>query len=95
VRKRTGLKSRLMRPLCCLCVSYLNFGNGWLILIKFIRRFMPPLGFSGTSCVTQSSVFWDMTSCCLFKVNLCFGGICCVHLQYRRISKAKKSAWSG
>jgi hypothetical protein len=39
--------------------------------------------------IMKSSIFWYVTPCGLLKVNQCFGGICCLHLQDRRISWAR------
>jgi hypothetical protein len=38
-----------------------------------------------TSTILKSSVFWDIMSCSLLKINQCFGGTCCLRLQGRRI----------
>jgi hypothetical protein len=40
--------------------------------------------------IVENSVFWDITSCSLPKVNWRFGGICRLHLQGPRISRARK-----
>jgi hypothetical protein len=42
-----------------------------------------------TAVFMKSSTFWDVTPCSLLKVNWCFGRICCLHLQGRKISEAK------
>jgi hypothetical protein len=41
-----------------------------------------------TAVVIKSSIFWDISSCSLLKVNRRFGGTCRLHLQGRRISQA-------
>jgi hypothetical protein len=46
--------------------------------------------------VMKSSVFWDMTPCSPLKVNRCFGGICRLNLQGRKISRSRnqrESRW--
>jgi hypothetical protein len=35
---------------------------------------------------TESYIFWDITPCCLLKVNRRFGGTCRLRLQDSRIS---------
>jgi hypothetical protein len=37
----------------------------------------------------KNFIFWDITSCSPLKVNRCFGGTCCLHLQDRRINQAR------
>jgi hypothetical protein len=39
--------------------------------------------------VMKSSVFWDLKSCSLLKVNWCFRGRCCLHLHGQRRSKIR------
>jgi hypothetical protein len=39
--------------------------------------------------VMKNSIFWDITSCSLLKVNRRFGGACRLHLQGRRIRQAR------
>jgi hypothetical protein len=43
-----------------------------------------------TPVVMESSIFCDITPCNPLKVNRRFRGTCRLHLQYRRISQAKK-----
>jgi hypothetical protein len=38
--------------------------------------------------IIKSSVFWDITLCGPFKVNLHFRGIYCLHFLARRVSSA-------
>jgi hypothetical protein len=45
--------------------------------------------------VMKSSIFWDITPCRLLKVNGRFGGTCRLHLQGRRISKARNQRETG
>jgi hypothetical protein len=52
------------------------------------------------SCFPQNEIFsvgnfsikittcWDVTSCSLIRVYLCFGGIYCLHFQGTRVSRA-------
>jgi hypothetical protein len=42
----------------------------------------------------KSITFSDITPCSPLKVNRRFGGTYCLHLQGRRINRAKKPAWS-
>jgi hypothetical protein len=48
-----------------------------------------------TAMVVKISIFWDITLCSPLKVNLRFGGICRLHLQGRRISKARHLLHAG
>jgi hypothetical protein len=41
-----------------------------------------------TAVVIMNSIFWDITMCIPFKVDWRFGGICLLHFQSRRISRA-------
>jgi hypothetical protein len=34
-----------------------------------------------TAVVTRNVIFWDITLCCLFQVNRCFGNICRLQFQ--------------
>jgi hypothetical protein len=43
----------------------------------------------------KTSIFWDIMSCSPLKVNQRCGGTCCLHLQGRRISQAKKQREAG
>jgi hypothetical protein len=43
----------------------------------------------------KSSVFWDITPYSPLKVNGCFGGICRLHFQHRRISPARNLREAG
>jgi hypothetical protein len=45
--------------------------------------------------VMKGSIFWDITPCSPFKVNPCFGGICHVHIQDRRICQARNEHEAG
>jgi hypothetical protein len=38
----------------------------------------------------KSTIFWDITPCSPLKVNRRFGGTYCLHLQGRRISRARR-----
>jgi hypothetical protein len=40
------------------------------------------------------AVFWVIISCNLVRVNQLFGEICCLHLQGRRISRARNQGES-
>jgi dolichol kinase len=42
-----------------------------------------------TAVVMKSAIFWDITPCSPLKVNRRFGGTCLLHLQGRRISRAR------
>jgi hypothetical protein len=44
--------------------------------------------------VMKSFIVWCITPCSLFKVNRCFGGIYRLHLQGRRISRARNQSQS-
>jgi hypothetical protein len=49
-----------------------------------------------TAVVMNSTIFWDITPCSTLKVNRHFGGIYRLHLQSRKISRARyqrKSRW--
>jgi hypothetical protein len=49
-----------------------------------------------TAVVMKSSIFWDITPCSPLKVNRSFGGTYRLHLQGRRISRARdqrESRW--
>jgi hypothetical protein len=49
-----------------------------------------------TAVVMKSSIFWDITPCSPLKVNWRFGGTCRLHLQGRKISRARnqrESRW--
>jgi hypothetical protein len=49
-----------------------------------------------TAVVTKSSIFWDITPCSPLKVKRRFGGTYRIHLQGRRISRARnqnESKW--
>jgi hypothetical protein len=49
-----------------------------------------------TAAVMKRPVFWDITQCSPLKVNRRFGGIYRLHLQGRRMSRARnrrKSRW--
>jgi hypothetical protein len=48
-----------------------------------------------TAVVMKSSVFWDITLCSPLKVNRCFVGIYCLHLQGRRVRQARKQCEAG
>jgi hypothetical protein len=39
--------------------------------------------------VMKGSIFWDIASCSLLKVNRRFRGTCCLHLQGQSISQAR------
>jgi hypothetical protein len=41
------------------------------------------------------SIFRDITSCSPLKVNWSFGGSCCLHLQFRRISHVRNQREAG
>jgi hypothetical protein len=43
----------------------------------------------------NSSIFWDIMLCSPLKVNQHFGGKCCLHLQGKRISHARKQPEAG
>jgi hypothetical protein len=45
-----------------------------------------------TPVVMKSFIFWDITSCCLLKVNRRLGGTCRFHLQGRKPRKNKRQA---
>jgi hypothetical protein len=38
----------------------------------------------------NSSIFWDITSCSLLKINRWFGGKCSLHLQGWRLSQPRR-----
>jgi hypothetical protein len=40
-------------------------------------------------CRLKSTIFWDITPCSLLKVNPCFRGTCRLHLQGRKIKRAR------
>jgi hypothetical protein len=42
-----------------------------------------------TALVMKSTIFWDITPCNPLKVNRRFGGTYCLHLQGRKISRAR------
>jgi hypothetical protein len=42
-----------------------------------------------TAVVMKSTIFWDITPCSPLKVNRRFGGTHRLHLQSRRISRAR------
>jgi hypothetical protein len=42
-----------------------------------------------TAVVMKSTIFWDITPCSSLSVNRCFGGTYRLHLQGRRISRAR------
>jgi hypothetical protein len=43
----------------------------------------------------KRSVFWSVRPCSLLKVNRRFGGACCIHLQGRRINRARNQYEAG
>jgi hypothetical protein len=45
--------------------------------------------------VMKSTIFWDITPCTPMKVNRRFGGKCCIHVQDRRISRARNQREAG
>jgi hypothetical protein len=47
-----------------------------------------------TAVVMKSTIFWDITPCISMKVNRRFGGTYRLHLQGRRISKARNQSES-
>jgi hypothetical protein len=47
-----------------------------------------------TAVVMKSSIFWDTTPCSPLKANWRFGATCRLHLQGRKISRAKRPAWN-
>jgi hypothetical protein len=61
-----------------------------------ISKFLSGSFFFLQTSMLKSSVFWDTTPCSPLKLNRRFGGICCLHLQGRRISPARnqhESTW--
>jgi hypothetical protein len=49
-----------------------------------------------TAAVTKSTIFWDIKPCSPLKVSRRFRGTCRLHLQGRRISRARnkrESRW--
>jgi hypothetical protein len=46
-----------------------------------------------TAVVMNSSLFWYITACSPLKVNWRFGGTCRLHLQGRKINKARNQHW--
>jgi hypothetical protein len=68
----------------------------WNLRLHNIHVYVQGLRFFLTPAVMNSSMFWDITPCSPFKVNRCFGGTCCLHLQDWRISPARnkrESKW--
>jgi hypothetical protein len=57
--------------------------------VEGLKR-IPHVGFEVLTAVfMKSSIYWDITPCTPLKVNRRFGGIYRIHLQDRRISRAK------
>jgi hypothetical protein len=44
--------------------------------------------------ILKSAIFWDIMPCSLLKVNSCFRGTYCFHLQCWRISRARNQCES-
>jgi hypothetical protein len=65
-------------------------------IIKVIKSRKMGLAGPVTSMEKKRAVLWDITPCTPLKVNRRFGGTYCLHLQGRRISRARnqcKSRW--
>jgi hypothetical protein len=48
-----------------------------------------------TAVDMKNSVFWDVLPCSPVKVNQCFGGIYCLHLQGLRVSQPRNQYETG
>jgi hypothetical protein len=45
--------------------------------------------------IAESSIFWNMMPCSQLKMNWCFGGTSCLHLQERRVSQGRNQCEAG
>jgi hypothetical protein len=77
-------------PLLLLFSSLIQY-KGNILLVTFIsqkqlKRSRRP---GKLSLRFKISIFWDITPCSPLKVNLRFGGACRLHLQSRRIRRAR------
>jgi hypothetical protein len=66
----------------------------WTSSLSIFRQ--PPITFSHLGpniCLTDTSVFWDITPCTAQEINRLFRGKCRLHLPSRIISQDTKPAW--
>jgi hypothetical protein len=62
--------------------------------LQSLQAIIVHVGFEVLAAVgMKNSAFWDITPCTPLKVNRRFGGICCLHLQGRRISQASSTCY--
>jgi hypothetical protein len=68
----------------------------WFLVIEEVMSKVKIIGFEVITAVTmKNSVFLDITLCSPMKVNQCFGGTYCLHLQVWRISQARNQHEAG
>jgi hypothetical protein len=60
-----------------LLFSFLNGRKAWSPVLRRENRLQ-----------AKSTIFWNVTPCSIVEVDLCFGGMYCLHLQRRRLSQA-------